>query len=67
MSSLFAVSENTMLFCCISSADSRIFTLWSAIRSRSPISLRYSAEVRLSASLIWCALSFTRYVPMMSS
>ena len=46
--------------CLLSTSDSRIFTLWSAMRSKSPISRRYSAVRALSVSPILRALNLTR-------
>ncbi len=50
-----------------SSADSKRLTAWSDIRSKSPMILSSFAACPLSSSLICLALSFTRYVPRISS
>ena len=59
-SSPAADSVNRISFFFSSSADSRIFTAWSAILSKSPISFSSLAASRLSAAPICLALKVTR-------
>ena len=62
-----ACSENSIFFSFISSADSRMLTAWSLIRSKSPIIWSSFETSRLSSSVSVFPLTFTRYVPKASS
>ena len=55
-----ALPENVRPFCSISSAEERMLTAWSEMRSKSPMVLSNSVASSLSSRPIFCVLSLTR-------
>lgn len=53
-------AENVRPFCSISSAEERMLTAWSEMRSKSPMVLSNSVASSLSSRPIFCVLSLTR-------